>query len=249
MQELSANLKQLYLTTFVQNHTELAERYEKESKSHIEYLSALASNEVEHRHHKRIERLLKQAKLPRAKTLESFDYTRIPGLSASLLKRLSQGEFIDCCENILVFGNPGTGKTHLAIALAQEWCLQGRRVYFSTAAQLIQELLKAKAELRLNTLLKKFGKIEMLIIDDISYTACDREEADVLFALLASRYEMRSTMVTSNLPFGKWNTIFKDEMTTTAAVDRLVHHASILELNAESYRIKTANKKRRGNKS
>ena len=105
MQELSANLKQLYLTAFVQNHEELAERYEKESKSHIEYLSALTNCEVERRHHKRIERLLKQAKLPRTKTLESFNYTRIPGFSASLLKRLSEGEFIDRCENVLVFGS------------------------------------------------------------------------------------------------------------------------------------------------
>jgi len=137
----------------------------------------------------------------------------------------------------------------LAIALAQEWCLQGRRVYFSSAAQLIQELLKAKAELQLNKLLKKFSKIDMLIIDDISYTACDREEADVLFALLATRYEMSSTMVTSNLPFGQWNAIFKDEMTTTAAVDRLVHHATILELNVESYRIASANTKKKNDKS
>jgi DNA replication protein DnaC len=239
-EELSRKLQQLCLGAFAARHTEMAERCEQDNKSFIEYLEALTDIEIETRYHKRIGRFLKQAKLPRTKTIDTFDHKRIPGLSLTKLKALVSGDFIDRCENLLVFGNPGTGKTHLAIALAQEWCMSGRRVYFTTAAQLIQELLKAKAELALNKLSKKLDRFEVLIIDDISYISCDRKETDVLFNLLADRYEMRSILITSNLPFAKWDVIFKDQMTTTAAIDRLVHHSTILELNTESYRVSAA---------
>jgi DNA replication protein DnaC len=245
--QLGKKLRQLCLSYFANNYQTTAETCEKNNQSHVEFLHTLACQELEYRHHRRIERLLKQAKLPRVKTLKSFDVKRIKGLSISKIKQLATGDFIDKCENILIFGNPGTGKTHLSIALAQEWCLQGRRVFYTTVAKLIQDLLKAKEELKLHQLIKKLDRFEVLIIDDISYTACSRDEADVLFQLLSERYEMRSILITSNLPFTKWECIFKDTMTTTAAIDRLVHHASILELNAESYRIKTAKQKKEVN--
>jgi len=243
MNQLGKQLRQLCLGSFADNYAAMAEACEKNSQSHIEYLQSLVTHEIEYRHHRRIDRLLKQAKLPRTKNLKSFDAKRIAGLSLSKIKQLASGDFIDRCENILIFGNPGTGKTHLSIALAQEWCLQGRRIFYITAAKLIQDLLKAKEELKLHALIKKLDRFEVLIIDDISYTACSRDETDVLFQLLSERYEMRSILITSNLPFAKWDCIFKDTMTTTAAVDRLVHHSSILELNAESYRMKNAKQK------
>jgi len=238
---LETHLRQLCLSAFAASYQKIA--LECEDKDHIEFLRSLVCIEIEHRYQKRIEHLLNKAKLPRTKTLQSFDHKRIEGLSWLQVKQLATGEFMERYENLLVFGNPGTGKTHLAIALAQEWCLQGRKVHYVTAAQLMQNLLKAKKELTLNAYIKKLDYFAMLIIDDISYIHCDKEETDVLFTLLASRYESRSVMITSNLPFAKWDQIFKDQMTTAAAIDRLVHHAHVLELNAESYRIANAKKR------
>lgn len=242
-QTLEQQLKQLLLPTFVKRYVALATQCEAQQKNCIDYLSSLAQEETEHRHTARIAKLLKKAKLPRSKHLNEFDHTRIPGLSSSSLQTLASGEFIDRCENILVFGNPGTGKTHLSIALAREWCLQGRCVYYTNAASLVQQLLRAKQDLLLNQLIKRLDKYEVLLIDDISYIPFERTETDVLFQLLSERYEMRSTLITSNVPFAKWSTLFKDEMTTAAVIDRLVHHATILELNTSSYRMAEAQNK------
>ena len=161
---------------------------------------------------------------------------KIPGFEQSTVTKLVKGDFIDRAENLLIFGNPGTGKTHLSIALTREWCNAGRKVLFMTAAELLQELLKAKASLRLNEYTNKINQYEVLVIDDISYIPCERNEADLLFLLLSSRYENKSIVITSNLAFAKWDSIFKDNMTTAATIDRLVHHSIILKLNAESYR-------------
>jgi DNA replication protein DnaC len=237
---LEQQLRQLCLSTFAKQHLVLAQQCEQLQQTYLDYLGLLVQQELEHRYQQRIQRLLKQAKLPRNKLLSDFNSQRVPGLSPTLL----QGAFIERYENILIFGNPGTGKTHLSIALAREWCLLGRKVYYCGAAALVQQLLQAKAQLKLNQFIKRMDSFEVLLIDDVSYIPYAREEMDVLFQLLSARYEMRSTLITSNLPFAKWDTIFKDEMTTAAVVDRLIHHAVILELNTESYRIAAAKKQR-----
>ncbi len=240
--DLEQLLKTLKLSVCLKHFQAVAEQCEKDKRSHVEFLHELMLRESEQRGQKRIENLIKEAKLPRNKLLSDFDMTRIPGLTPSQIHRLANGEFIDRCGNVLIFGNPGTGKSHLSMALTKEWCLLGRKVRFFTAAALVQLLLRAKMELKLDKLLKRIDKFDVIIIDDISYLLSEKDETDVLFTLLAERYEMRSIVITSNLPFSKWNKIFKDEMTTSAAIDRLVHHATILELNATSYRTECAKK-------
>jgi DNA replication protein DnaC len=244
-QNLADLLKSLSLKVFADKHQALAESFERMGKTHVEYLRELTLQEVERRANVRTQRLVRGAKLPRTKILADFELDRIKSLSPAFIQRLATGDFIDSHENILIFGNPGTGKTHLSIALAREWCCLGRKVLFTTASQLVQDLKTAHKALKLHNRIKKLDGFEVLIIDDISYVPLQREETDVLFQLLSARYESRSVVITSNLPLGKWGSIFKDEMTTAAAIDRLVHHAEILELNAESYRIQTAKMKQK----
>lgn len=172
--------------------------------------------------------------------LSSFDLKRLPAKVARQVRSLLDGSFVDRRENLLLFGKTGTGKTHLLSAIAQELVRQGRKVISSPCALLVQELLVAKRDLKLSRVLKRLSKCEVLLIDDIGYVQQSREEMEVLFTLLAERYERGTVMLTSNLPFSKWETIFKDPMTTAAAIDRLVHHSVILELNIPSYRLEEA---------
>ena len=174
--------------------------------------------------------------MPLEKSLAGFDLNRLPRKVVNQVQTLRTGSFLARQENVLVFGNPGSGKTHLVCALGQGLIRNGRRVYFGHCNLIVQELLRAKQELKLTRWLKKLSKYDAVILDDIGYVQQSRDEMEVLFALLAERYERGSVMITSNLPFSKWDAIFKDPLTTAAAIDRLVHHCVIIELNIPSYR-------------
>lgn len=230
-------LKELHLPTVRACYEEEADRAQRESLTYEYYLSEVMQREREVRRHNRIQRFLRESKLPLEKSLDAFEKGRLSFMVKAQVNALLDGSFVDRSENVLAFGNPGSGKTHLLCAVGQELILKGRRVLFTPCSLLVQQLLIAKRDLNLPRLLKRLGKYDALIIDDIGYVQQNREEMEVLFILLAERYERGSLMITSNLPFSKWERIFKDPMTAAAAIDRLVHHSVILELNLPSYRL------------
>ena len=235
-------LKQLHMPAMRGCYQPLAEQARKESLSYAQYLLELLKIECEARRQNRIARNLRASKLPTSKTFANFDKKRLPARVAAHLNVLTDGSFLSRCENVLAFGNPGSGKTHLLCAIGHQLIEQGRRVLFIGCSQLVQDLLIAKRDLALSKLLKKLSRYDAVIIDDIGYVQQSRQEMEVLFTFLADRYERGSVMITSNLPFSKWEQIFKDPMVTAAAIDRLVHHSVILELNIESYRMQVAKK-------
>ena len=187
---------------------------------------------------------MRDSRLFLEKSLSSLDLKRLPAKVTQQVRSLLEGGFVNRHENVLIFGNPGSGKTHVACALGQELIRSGRKVMFATCGLMVQDLLGAKRDLKLRGFLKKISRYEVLILDDIGYVQYSREEMEVLFTLLAERYERGSVILTSNQPFSGWESIFKDPMTTAAAIDRLVHHSVIVELNVSSYRAEQAKKSR-----
>jgi len=247
--EFQECLKSLRLPGVKDCYQEVADRARAQRYTYEQYLAEVLDREREERRRHRIERYLRASRLPLEKNLDSFDRSRVPAKVDAQMSLLLEGSFVDRTENILAFGNPGSGKSHLLCALAQELVYQGRRVLFRSCDLLVQELLIAKRDLRLSHVLKKLSRFQALLIDDIGYVQQSREEMEVLFTLLSHRYERGSVMVTANLPFSEWEKIFKDPMTTAAAIDRLVHHSVILELNIPSYRLEHAQSHQRSTDS
>lgn len=237
---LMEQLRELRLPAFRDHFQTQAERAAKENFGYPQYLESLTRLECEARTQGRIRRLATASRLPLGKTWESFQWSRIPKPAQHQFQALRDGTFLARKENALVFGKPGSGKTHAVCAVAEQLVLQGRSVLFTTCSLLVQDLLVAKRDLKLERFLKKLATFEALVIDDLGYVQQSREEMEVLFTLLAERYERGSMLLTSNLPFSQWTAIFKDPMTTAAAIDRLVHHSVIVELNVPSFRLETA---------
>jgi len=199
--------------------------------------------EAAERQDRRRERLRRASQLPPGKTLDTFDLARLPKPLLRKFEGLLQGSWVEEAANVLAFGLPGVGKSHAAAALGHALIELGHSVFFTPTFRLVQELLAAKRDLRLPHALRKLDLFDVLVLDDIGYVQQSPEEVEVLFTLMAERYERRSMLITSNLVFSEWDRIFRNPMTTAAAIDRLVHHSTILEFNLPSYRTESRAKK------
>ena len=226
---------------------ELAARADKEGWPAARFLAALAEYEIAERSRRRIARHLSEARLPVGKTIDTFDFTAVPMVSKAQVMALTAGDaWLAGGANLLMFGPPGGGKSHLAAAIGLALVENGWRVLFMRTTDLVQRLQVARQELALESAIAKLDKYHLLVLDDLAYVSKDQAETSVLFELIAARYERRSMLITANQPFGEWGKVFPDQAMTLAAIDRLVHHATILEMNVESYRRKTAIERKRG---
>jgi DNA replication protein DnaC len=242
---LATHLRKLKLPSFARDHEEVARHAESEGWTFDRYLLELAEREVLDRDGRRIERLCRQSKLPGDKTRETLEMDRLPPKVRRRMAELFEGHFVTRAENVLAFGLPGRGKTHCLAAIGHELVRRGIPVLFLPAYRLVQQLLTAKRDLLLEVTIRRLDRYQAVIVDDIGYVQQDREEMEVLFTFLAERYERRSVLISSNLVFSEWDRIFKDPMTTACAIDRLVHHSTILELTGPSYREEAARLRRK----
>jgi DNA replication protein DnaC len=242
---LSLMLNDLRLPTIKHLWPKFAERSDKEGWPAARFLMAIAEHEIAERDRRRTERHLGEAKLLPGKTLENFDFEAVPMVSKAQVMALCAGDvWLAKGANLLLFGPPGGGKSHLSSAIGLALVEKGWRVMHARTSDLVQKLQVARRELVLEAAIERLDRFDLLILDDIAYMAKDQAETSVLFELISARYERRSLLITSNQPFGEWGKIFPDHAMTLAAVDRLVHHSTIFEINVPSYRRRTAIEKK-----
>jgi len=243
IQSLPLLLKELRLTAVAKTWSSIADKSIQEAWEPAQYLAELCEIETNHRYENRLKRLLKESQLPIGKQLSQYDFSEISGVTAQQLQqKIRRREWLTQGHNLMLFGASGLGKTHLAAAIGHGLIAQSIRVKFTSSTALVQQLQKAKEALSLDEALKKLDKYELLILDDIGYVKKSDSESQVLFELIAHRYERNSILITTNQAFSEWDSIFGDNMMTVAAIDRLVHHADIYEIAGDSYRKKQAMK-------
>lgn len=237
---LPAMLTALRLPSFHRHWPTMAERADKEGWPAARFLAALAELEIAERETRRIRRHLIESRLPGGKTLATFDFKILPSLPRARVEALAAGDWIETGANLIAIGNSGAGKTHLLCAVGHALVEAGRRVLYTRTTDLVQKLQAARRDLALEAALAKLDRFDLIILDDIGYAQKDQAETSVLFELIARRYETRSLAIAANQPFSAWDRIFPDKAVTVAAIDRLVHHATILEMNVDSYRRRAA---------
>lgn len=235
---LETHLKKLRLPSILRQYRKLASQAAEGNLTHEQFLQLLIEQEVQTREQNTLKQRLRQARFPAEKTLSQFDFSAMPHLNKPMILKLAQGAYLANAENIVLLGNSGTGKTHLATALGMEACRQGKRVAFYTAADLVTLLVESSAQYQLSRLEKRLKKLDLLIVDELGYLALDDNGVRLLFHVLASRYEQHSTIITTNLPFEQWETVFGERAMTAALVDRITHHCHLVEINGDSYRFK-----------
>jgi DNA replication protein DnaC len=235
---LEHHLKELRLPTILREYDKVARQCAVEQVDYPRYLLRMTELELLDRERRATERRIRQAKFPVVKTMDSFDFLAIPSVNKTMVLELARSEFLARRENVLLLGNSGTGKTHIALALGLAACQRGHRVRFTTASALVSELIEARDEK------KQIASYELLIVDELGFVPLSKTGAELLFEMLSQRYERGSTMVTSNLPFQEWTEVLGSERLTGALLDRLTHHVHILEMNGDSYRLKQSRRKR-----
>jgi DNA replication protein DnaC len=240
--------KQLYLKTVGMQFAELAEEAIQQKRSHLSYLEALLGAEVEERDRNAVARRISEAHFPKLKTLEGFVFTDAPHIPAAMVRNLAEGGYLQRSEPVIFLGETGTGKTHLATALAVEACRQKRRVRFTTAAQLVNELSEAQRTSELVRITNRWARYELIVIDEMAYIAMPEAAAELLFQIVAGRAERAAVIVTTNLPFSEWTTMFPNARLCKAMLDRLTDQAHIVETGAESYRFRRTLQKKQGKK-
>ena len=236
-------LKKLKLSTMLKEYALVAELCRQESCDYATFLLRLAEKEVLRREQRSAERRIKAAKFPVIKVIDTFKFKAQPSINEPLVRELLRGEYVGKKENVLLVGNPGTGKTHIACALAFAACAVGRKVRFYTVTDLVTELIECREERRLQRLQKQLQQLDLIVLDELGYIPFSKTRAELLFEVISRAYEYQSLIVTSNLPFDQWTTIFGCERLTGALLDRLTHRCHILEANGESYRLRQARKK------
>ena len=242
---LGHHLKALRLPTFVREYDKVARQCAAEGVDHVRYLLRLAELEMIDREQRLVERRIRAARFPSVKSLDSYDFTALPSLNKALVLELARCEYLARRENVIALGNAGTGKTHLALGLGLAACQKGLAVGFTTAAALVHELIEARDDKRLLRLQRQLAACQLLIIDELGYVPLSPTGAELLFEVFSQRYERGSVIVTSNLPFDEWTSVFGSERLTGALLDRLTHHVHILEMNGESYRLRQSKHRRR----
>lgn len=242
--QLMSGLHTLRLTSIKDNYSEYARVAEKSKHSYEQYLAGLIEAEVESKKQQRVNRLIKQAKLPLEKSLGSYSYKDRQGITAAEMKRLSNGDFLKDGGNVVFYGGIGVGKTHLAIALVNELCRADFKcIYFSTT-ELIEQLVKEKAELRINQFYKKLDRYDLIYCDELGYVPQSKEGANLFFQLISQRAERKSLLITTNLAYSQWSNVFVDDLTTQAAIDRVIHRCETFHIEGPSFRQEEAKKRK-----
>ena len=236
----------LHLPTVAAQCAQLAEQAVRERRTHLGYLEALLQAELEDREHRLVERRLREARMPRVKTLEEFDFSQSPKVSAQQIHELAKGDYIAKAEPIIFIGDSGTGKTHLLTGLAVAACRQKRRVRFATAAALINELVEAQHQLQLGRALARWSRYDLIALDEVGYVPLAEVGAELLFQVIADRAEKAAVIVTTNLPFSEWTQVIPNARLCKALLDRITDRAHIIETGAESYRFRRSLEKRKG---